>query len=390
MVLNFIRTKMKKALAVAGIFGVLLQFAIPAIAKANEPHFATEKRLIRGTNLTRNQQEVSNPVFGEPGDEFRGLIYIHNDELDTTAKDVTVKVSIPSETVDKKAQISARVSAENADSISDSLSVDLTGNADIFFEPGTVKLFKVDEDGNPIQIPFPHGNGDDIVTTGVRIGDIQGCFQFVKYVSFGFKTKAKEVPKQPNLHVSKLVRNVSTGEGNFVQSNQAHAGDTLEYKINFSNTGEAEAFNVLLKDVIPPHTKFVNGSAVLSINGGPEQKLFDGDNLVEEGIRLKEIEPRESSYVKFRVVIDKDTAAGTVLTNTAILDGLSSTAQTTIVAVAVPTVTPTPAKPLPVTGPIETASAIIASMIMGAYGFIRYRRYMATREVKIINDLLDK
>lgn len=398
---NFIKEKTKKLFAITAILALAVQFALPGLAKASGPEFAAEKKLLRGMNITKNQQDWTDPVTGNPGDEFRGIVYIHNNVVNTTATNTTVKVTIPSATVNNSAVIAATVSASNAASISDTLRMNLTGYADISFIPGTVKLFAVDAQKNPVQISFPSGNGDAVVSpAGVSIGNIQGCFQFVHYVSFGFKTRARVVPNQPNLHVTKLVRDVSTGESNFVSADQGFAGDTLEYKINFSNTSEAEALNVLLKDVIPPHTKFVNGSVVISRNGGPEASLANGDNLVGNGITLDRIEPRENSYVKFRVTIDLNTPVNSVLVNTAFLNNLSATAQTTILTVGTPvtpvittttTVTPAAAaKPLPVTGPVETASVIVSSLIMGAYGFIRYRKYMASKEVQIINQLLSE
>ncbi len=393
---NFMKEKTKKLFGITAILAMVMQFAMPKIVQATDspqPHFADELEFFVGRNLTQNQHQWVDPVNGNAGDEFKGELFVHNNIVGSVAEDVVVKVSIPSQTTNNKAVLSATESARNAASLSDTLTVNLNKDADIMFEPNSVKLFKVVGE-DPVEVPLSFEQGNKLVTTGLFLGDIEGCFQFSKFITFEFKTKAKEVPKQPNLNVSKLVRNVTSGESNFVPSNQAHACDTLEYKLNFSNTGEIDALNVLLKDVIPPHTKFVSGSAVISINGGSEQVLANGDSLVGGGITLAKIESRENSYVKFRVVIDAGTKAGTVLINTVILDGLKATAQTTIVAEAVPVVvapvTPSAAKPLPATGPVETASVIFASLLMGAYGFIKYRKHLAKEETKIISQLLNQ
>ena len=392
-VINNFFGNLKKLLCVTVVLSFFVSMFLPSLTQAsdyNVPHFGAELPLFEGANVTRNQNNFSDPVTGDPGDNIAGLIYIHNDVLGSEATNSKVKVDLPSTTTNKTAVLKETLSASNAEPkwISDTLTMNLSADANLSYVPGSAKFYHV-EDNQSVEKPFPNHDGDNLTTVGVNLGNLKGCKEFIYYISFIVKTKAKEVPKQPNLHVSKLVRDVSTNEANFVQSNQAFAGDVLEYKINFSNTGDVAAYNVLLKDVIPPHTKYVAGSAVISRNGGPEQKI--SDDLVGGGITLDKIDPRENSYVKFRVTIDSDAPKDCVLVNTVILDGVSATAQTTIVKVITPvTVKPEAPKPLPTTGPVETASVIFASILMGVYGFIRYRKHLAKEETKIISQLLSE
>lgn len=388
---NFIGKKLKSILAVAGIFVVLAQLAMPAIAKAGDfsPEFMTEKKLLRGMNLTKNQNDWTDPVTGNPGDEFRGLIYVHNGVPETTAHNTVVKVSIPSHTTNKTAVVSANLSASNANTLSDTLRVNLSEDTDINFIPGTVKLFKI-VNNQTVEVPFPNGNGDAVVTpNGVNIGDIQGCFQFVNFISFGLRAKPKEQPV-PSFEILKTVKNVTAGEKDFVKSNFANPTDTLEYKVDFHNTSNATA-DVFIMDQIPSKTTFVAGSVVM-VRNGVEQKL--SDDFVGEGVSIASVTPGEKISIRFRVKVNKDARDKEVLVNKTTLFfnkiSISDTAQTTVKVSAIPTPPAEKPTPLPVSGPIETTSAIISLLGMSTYGFIKYRKYMALKETKIIGQLLSK
>lgn len=391
MVLSFLKQKIKNILAIAGVFVVLGQMVLPMSAKAGfSPEFMTEKKLLRGANLTENQQNWTDSVSGKPGDEFRGLIYIHNGVPETTAHNTTVKVTIPTHTTNKTAVVSATVSASDANTLSDTLNVNLTEDTDITFEPGTVKLFKF-VDNKTVEVPFPNGNGDAIVTpAGVNIGDIQGCFQYVNYISFGFKAKAKPQPEAANFSVMKTVRNVSSGEKDFVKSNFANLNETLEYKIDFENTGKAAA-DIFVQDRIPAKTTFVPGSVVL-IRNGKEEKLSDA--FVGEGVSIPNVTPGEKGVIKFRVKVNGDAKDKEELVNTVTLFfnkiSICDTAKTIVKVAVIPTPpVPTPT-PLPVSGPVETASALVSLSGMSIFGFLKYRKFMALKETKIIGELLSK
>lgn len=392
-VIKTVKNFAKKTLALAGILGLALSVLLPSIsAQASGPHFATEKELFRGMNLESKQDDWMDPVSGRAGDSFSGLVYIHNNEPDTVADNTIVKIVIPPHTVNKSAVLSATVSAQNANTLSDTLTVNLNEDAGVQYIPGSAKLFKV-VDEKPVQIPFPHGNGDNVVAGGVKIGDIRGCFEFVHFVSVNFKTIKKEEPKNPRLHISKLVKNVTKGETSFVESNEAVVNDILEYKVDFSNTGDAPAHNVRLRDTIPAGTSFISGSAVMSINGGAEQTI--SDEYVGDGIILPVLNPRDCGVIRFRVKINSDCAEGT-LVNTAFINDLSDTATTILRKVVTPPVVIkkieekviVEKQPLPVSGPLTYLSIMLASAGVLFMAFRKHQKKLKSVEAQIIRELV--
>jgi len=62
------------------------------------------------------------------------------------------------------------------------------------------------------------------------------------------------------LDLAKQVRNV-TQSGSFGITNQAKSGETLEYRITFTNIGAAPIGNLTIHDVVPPFTAFVSAAA---------------------------------------------------------------------------------------------------------------------------------
>jgi len=376
------------------ILAFFLSMFLPSLTQASSegtvPHFAAELPLFEGANITKNQQGYSDPVTGNPGDNIAGLIYIHNDVKGSTATNSKVKVDLPSTTTNKSAVLKETLSAENANptEISDTLTANLSADANINYVPGSAKFYHV-VNNQSVEIPFPNGDGNNLTTTGVNLGKLQGCTEFVYFISFIFKTTPKDVPAA-NFTVAKTVRNISCGETSFVKSNYANPGETLEYKIDFQNTGKAAA-DIFVVDKIPTGTTFVPGSATLT-RSGTEQKL--SDILVGEGVSIANVAAGEKGTIKFKVKVNSDVKDKEVLVNNVTLYfnkiSICDTAQTTVKVVVTPT-PPVPTTPaLPVSGPVETASALVSLSGMSIFGFMKYRKFMALKETKIIGELLSK
>jgi uncharacterized repeat protein (TIGR01451 family) len=98
------------------------------------------------------------------------------------------------------------------------------------------------------------------------------------------------VPAAPVLGQAKAVKNVSTGTA-YGSSTDASPGDTIEYQLTFSNTGNADATGVLLTDPVP------TGTAYVSCTGGCEQS---GSTVTWD---LGTVAPNHSVVVTFRVTV---------------------------------------------------------------------------------------
>ena len=381
----------KKIFATAALASTLL-LPVSSADAANQPRFnfmQNDLKTLRGANRTEAQTEWQSSVSGKAGDEFRGIVYIHNGILDSTATNTKVKVTIPSQTTNKTATITVTISADNAATVTDTLNVTLNEDATLAYIPGKTAWFPTQNGSATTQVAFPNGQtGDEIVTSGVNVGSVNGCWEFVQYVSFGFRSISKTFP---NLTISKTVRNVSAGETSFVESNQAVAKDTLEYKIDFKNTGSATAENVVLIDTIPGNTSYISGSAVISRGGGSEQKATD--TITGDGIVICNLAAGESGYVKFRVKISDNVPQICLINKATIFFNKVSaedTAQTCIKGVVVPS-GPSVGPALPVSGAGTTTVVSLLTLLAGYIVYsLRVRKIRQTVECQIANDLLNK
>lgn len=492
--------KIKKLVGSLSILALLVSI-FPTSALAASPRFnflADDKELLRAANDTRGDQTWSSSISGNAGDVFSGIIYYHNGVIDTVAKNTRVKVSIPEQTTGKKATFSASILADNASTVSNNLELTLDADANISFVPGSVRWYPNHNEVDDQSEPLPYGqSGDELISSnGLRIGDIQGCWNYAGFVTFKFKTikqsvsivKSKiaknlrtgetgtdikampgdkieyalttanngnaaaagvivsddisdileyadlensnaytlsqgviswqpvnilpgvsvvnkftvqvknplpnlpasgihydfkmqnvygnwvfvtitETPKTPVLSIKKSVRNATQNEVNFVKENTALAGDTLEYQIEFANTGNAPADGVVICDVIPANTQYMSGTTVISINGGQERTYSDA--LGSTGLTIS-LEPGESGYIKFRVLTSTQIAANEVLINTVYLKygdkTISDIAKTTVTKVI-----PPKQPELPVTG-AESLIITALTAILAAVGYVYYRR----------------
>lgn len=408
MKLGNFKSKFLRLFAITGvILSLTSAFISPLEIKASNdgPKFnfqSADPKTLRGINRTKAENNWQASITGNAGDEFRGLVYVHNGMQNTVAHNTRVRVTIPAETSGNKATITTTITADNAPTVTDTMTVDLSADATLQFMPGKTAFFPNVNNRADVQFPFPGGqSGDEIAAaSGVAIsnppsgpvGDVTGCFDFINYISFGFKTIPKQAPpvQNANFEILKTVRNASANEKDFVKSNFAQPGDILEYKIDFSNTGNAAA-DVFVQDQIPAKTTFVSGSASITRTGDPKLS----NSLVGEGVSIPSVAAGEKVTIKFRVKVNSDAKDNEVLVNTVTLFfnkiSISDTAKTTVKLAVIPT-PPTPEKPtpLPVTGPVETASALVSLSGMGMFGFLKYRKYMALKETKMIGELLNQ
>jgi uncharacterized repeat protein (TIGR01451 family) len=185
---------------------------------------------------------------------------------------------------------------------------------------------------------FGKANGqtmsDSIVSTGAPIGydslngDVPGCNEFSGYVTFEVKAT------QSNFTIQKQVR--VAGQTTYQDNVTANAGDTLEYRIQYVNTGSIQQNNVVIKDTLPAHVSYIAGSTTLKNITNPNGKSVS-DGVTTTGINIGSYTPGSNAYVKFSAKIDSATAllCGTnTLVNKATVqvgtDTKDSTATTTV------------------------------------------------------------
>lgn len=111
-----------------------------------------------------------------------------------------------------------------------------------------------------------------------------------------------------------LDKKVRLGNNEFTENITAKAGDKVEYRIQFKNTGNVELKNVVIRDILPANETYVKGST--NLDG---KKLADGV-ISTDGINIGSVAAGKTVNLYFFVTMNGDLAnicEKVSLTNTA-------------------------------------------------------------------------
>lgn len=259
----------------------------------DEREFMTVKDLTAGGSLTNTAKMI-------PGHEYQFQIYIHNNaasELNASgkaiAKDVTVRAQLPA-SVNGSDTADAFIASSNATpkEIWDSASITSTSNVGLQFVNGSAMLHT-----NSQQTKL----SDNVITTGVKVGDKDlsgiwhGCLQYAGAVTF--KVKATGTP---NFTVSKEVS--KHGANKWVENYTAKPGETVDYLVEYKNTGSVQQDNVVLKDQLPAGMTYVAGSSVLG-NALHPSGIKTNDGITAGGINIGSYAPGGNAWVIFSATV---------------------------------------------------------------------------------------
>jgi len=136
------------------------------------------------------------------------------------------------------------------------------------------------------------------------------------------------------LSINKLVRNISKGGTDFVNSVNADPEDEVEFSLEIGSSGSNLATNVLVKDSLPSRLKYILGST--TVDGSSYS-----DGIVSGGINIGNLTAGATKLVKFRAKLDKNemfNVGTTTLTNYGYVsaDGISAISDTAIVTIYKP------------------------------------------------------
>ena len=131
-----------------------------------------------------------------------------------------------------------------------------------------------------------------------------------------------------------LDKKVRLGNNAFTENITAKAGDKVEYRIQFKNTGNVELKNVVIRDVLPSNMTYVAGST--NLDG---KKLADGV-ISDKGINIGTVAAGKTVNLYFFVTMNgnlADICEDVTLTNTAKAkynnDGKTEKSDTAVVTV---------------------------------------------------------
>ena len=339
----------------------------------------------------RNFITVKNPATGnftdnltvEPGKEYEVRILAHNnarDDLDLKALNTQLKAVISPET-GKTSAITSYLSADNAypDKIYDDVSFNSDKDFNLVYVAGSARAYNSGYakggDGKALS--------DSLVTSaGVKLGylaegdgTIPGCFQFINYVYF--KVKPQFAPT-PNFAVQKKVS--EAGKNNWQENIAVKAEQTVDYRVEYKNTGSTQQDNVVIKDQLPAGVTYVPGSSRLvntqTIKQDPKGKKLTDGITTAQGINIGSHAAGANSFVIFQATVAKNAdlakCGENILINKAVVEtdngSKNDTANVTVTKVCVPGTPVTPTTPtvpteLPKTG---ATNSILSLLGLGA------------------------
>lgn len=237
-------------------------------------------------------------VTAQPGHEYLVRLYVHNDasaNLNLKATNTRAKVNVPT-TTGKSVQLGGFVTADNATPKEVWDSASLTGSSDfnVAYVPGSAHLY------NNVFGQAGAKLSDNIVTnTGALLGYdkldgvVPGCFKYAGYVTFKVKVQA---PQKTDFTMSKLVS--KHGENKWVDSYAAQPGETVDYLIQYKNTGNTQQDNVVVKDTLPSGMTYVEGSTVLGNSKTPAGAKIS-DNVTKTGVNIGSYAAGANAWVIF-------------------------------------------------------------------------------------------
>jgi len=324
-------------------------FSAPQQSSADAPRFnfkTNDPELFRGYNSTFGESEYKDPVSVVDGDTVIASIYYHNGVEGTVAENTTIKVTIPATANGNQTVLSASISADNAETITDTI-VDgqiigksgLTINAfgpksEVSFVPGSLRWFPNQSD---LPVALPNGvNGDQIISaSGLNIGDIAGCWQYSGSVVF--MLKIKDPIQTGSLIVDKKVKNFDS-TADFADSNSTKPGQKMIYRIDVDNNGEIALPSVLVVDTNPTEeteATFIPGTLKYYPNKGTVETAIPGDQnqeyLFSRGLTFSQLAVGESIRLEYQVMVADNLDNNTSFTNLAFATSDTITDEDTVV-----------------------------------------------------------
>lgn len=297
----------------------------------DNPKHGDERNFVQIRNYTDNGE------FGEntdliPGKEYEVYVYYHNnaspdlndaeDDYKGVAENAYMKVQMPATVASgDKARVGGTVGASNAKPTS--VWDEAYGQNDT---NGTVALRYVQNSATLTSAGAVNGTKLDLnqlaSENGAKLGydaldgKLPGCLEYAGYVKYRF------VVDQPNFSVDKQVS--LDGSNQFTESVEAEAGDTVNFRIHYKNTGTMTQTNVSIRDDLPEDMTLVEGSAKYfnSKTNGAWKTIEDADAITTSGVDFGAFAANAGMYVTLKATVadEADLECGTnTLTNRAVV-----------------------------------------------------------------------
>lgn len=319
---------LKKISVVASILGVTLMLSGSTYAYGPERRDFTAQNpadYVTFNSITNNPtvgdernfvriRKVGDPKFVDsidiiPGQEYEVYMYYHNNaktSLNTRANnfkgvalDAKLKASFPARVAKgATARVYAEISAKNANPAKvwdESIIRSPQRDVALRYVHGSARITsKGPINGRTLSGENLLGEGTNLGYDALN-GILPGCDEYSGYITYRFKADHAEF--ETSKEVSKA------GANSWVENQKISAGEEVDFKITYRNTGTIFQENVNIKDVLPNGMVMVPGSARISVPSNPTPTPIS-DNLVASGVNIGRYSPGGTATLTFRAKID--------------------------------------------------------------------------------------
>jgi len=301
---------------------ILGQIAMPLAAQAANPQFNIFTPYVHTQTFNRDYflLDAKNdtkgttwgfPVAADAGDVITFYTYYHNGVNGSIANNTTMKVNLPSgqsttQNVTASLWADNALNATPANPISQSLPVNLSSSQSLQYISGSAKWFPNQASSlTAAPTAFPSGQtGDQLFTSGINLGDINGCWEFSGAIIWQAKVGNTSSVLTPELTISKMVRNQTQGQSAYANSVNANPNDQLNFQIQIQNISNTALSNVIVRDVLPSQINFVSGSTQ---NNG----TFVSDGITSGNINIGSIAQGATANITFNAAVISGASAQT-------------------------------------------------------------------------------
>ena len=287
----------------AGALGNTITFNSITNGKIGDERNFVGAKLSSSTSTTWNADSIA----VKDGETYTIRLYVHNNNPKGTAaiaENVMAYFSLPT-TVAKEQTIIGYLNSSNANPGRIWDEVKLTSSEDFYIEYVAGSATYTNTKMGSVKIT------DNVITSaGATLGyealngKIPGCYEYDGQVTIQVKVHTSVTTK-----LSKTVR--IKGEKGWNESVDAKIGDEVEYQIEYKNLADAQANNVMIRDILPTNMEYVKGSTMLYNSNYQSGVKVTDDTVTTTGINIGSYAAKGNAYVRFTAkVVNKSLACG--------------------------------------------------------------------------------
>lgn len=273
---------------------------------------ALDHNLFEVSNLTVDPNGFGTNVHVSPGDRLEFRVYVHNNEPDTVAENTVVKINLIPAGIygEENIVLTANITADNANKVVGRVSINLGEYVKLTYVEGSAKRWWFTDEymTNMLYEKLP----DSIWNGQLDLGNVQGCFQYVQYITFWVNAEES----LPDLSQGQIIvdgqDHVNDSEFNpYVSDNPVHVNDSEFYPYepnnqDHVNDSEFESYNGGLPDLSQGQI-IVDGDIdpgqVIDILGLP---VFNTDKQDKPTLQVANISFDQNKYDSYAYVSPGD------------------------------------------------------------------------------------